>query len=143
VRPDIDIVDEYLGKWDAFAQGAHALVPYLNENLAMFEDALARLLDAGDPRAPSRMVFYPVVQVGGFIDLNSPVGQAALRLLGPGFPVHRSDEKGGGYFAGDLYFWWQRERGSYERFSLFEEWENRDFAKTVAIPMYRAARGKT
>jgi hypothetical protein len=43
--------------------------------------------------------------------------------------VHQSDQEGSGYFAGDLYFWWQREGESYERFSLFEEWQVTVFSR--------------
>ena len=62
---DVQLVDGYLEKWDRFAQGENQLVPDLRENKVTFEAALAWLLRAGDKRAPARMVFYSVVQVGG------------------------------------------------------------------------------
>jgi hypothetical protein len=60
---DLRFVDEYLEKWDRFAQGENQLVPELRDNESAFQDALVRLLAAGDRRAPGRMVFYPVASV--------------------------------------------------------------------------------
>ena len=53
---DIESVDEYLAKWDEFAQGANELVPYLNAHQAPFESALAALLEGGDRRAKDKRV---------------------------------------------------------------------------------------
>src|SRR4249920_2459810 len=65
ISRDLQVVDGYLEKWDRFAQGENQLVPELRDSKAGFEAALVRLLAAGDKRAPARMVFYPVVEVGG------------------------------------------------------------------------------
>jgi len=43
------------------------------------------------------------------------------------------------YFAGDLYFWWERNKAGYESMPLFETWKSREFARTKVIPMYESA----
>ena len=140
---DLQLVDGYLEKWDRFAQSENQLVPELRDNKTGFEAALARLLRAGDKRAPARMVFYPVVQVGGSIPADSELGKASAAVLGPDFPVTTTKEGERVYFGGDLYLWWEANRGKYEAFPLFDEWSKRDFAQTVVIPMFRsAAKGK-
>jgi hypothetical protein len=139
---DLQTVDDYLSKWDSFANGKNDLAPFLKENKKGFEAALTRMLNAKDKRAPARMVFYPVVQVGGSIPVDSELGKAAATILGADFPVTTSKDGERNYFAGDLYFWWQDNAKSYEAYPLFEEWRNRDFAKTVVVPMYNAASKK-
>jgi len=134
---DLQLVDGYLEKWDRFAQSENQLVPELRDNKTGFEAALARLLRAGDKRAPARMVFYPVVQVGGSIPADSELGKASAAVLGPDFPVTTTKEGERVYFGGDLYLWWEANRGKYEAFPLFDEWSKRDFAQSVVIPMYR------
>ena len=143
MNSDIQLVDSYLEKWDRFAQGENQLVPELRESEAGFEAALARLLLAGDKRAPARMVFYPVVQVGGSIPISSELGKACSAVLGPDFPVTTGEEGEHIYFGGDLFLWWEANRAKYESFPLFDEWSKRDFAQTVVIPMFRSvAEGK-
>ena len=134
---DLQVVDGYLEKWDRFAQGENQLVPELRDSKAGFEAALARLLAAGDKRAPARMVFYPVVEVGGSISAESELGKASATVLGPDFPVTTMKDGQRVYFGGDLYLWWENNRDKYESFDLFDEWSKRDFAQTVVIPMYR------
>jgi hypothetical protein len=140
---DLEFVDGYLEKWDRFVQGENQLVPELRKNEGAFEAMLTRLLLASDKRAPSRMVFYAVVQVGGSIPAGSELGKASAAILDPDFSVTTTKEGEGVYFGGDLYLWWEAHRGEYEAFPLFEEWSKRDFARTVVIPMFRrVARGK-
>lgn len=140
---DLELTDAYLEKWDRFAQGENRLVPELRDSKAAFETALARLLGAGDKGAPARMVFYPVVQVGGFIPADSELGKASAAVLGPDFPVTTTKEGQRVYFSGDLYLWWEANLAKYEAFPLFDEWSKRDFAQTVVIPMFRStAKGK-
>ena len=140
---DLQLVDRYLEKWDRFAQGENQLVPELRDSKAGFEAALTRLLAAGDKRAPARMVFYPVVEVGGAIPADSELGKASAAVLGPNFPVTTTKEERRVYFCGDLYLWWEANRAKYEAFPLFDEWSKRDFAQAVVIPMYRRmAEGK-
>jgi hypothetical protein len=136
---DLRIVDNYLARWDRFAQGDNELVPHLRDNKEAFEAALTRLLEADDERAPARMVFYAVVQVGGFIPLGSDLGRAARKLLGPKFPVFKSEDGTRALFAGDLYFWWGKISSEYKPYSLLDEWSQRDFAETVVIPMYESS----
>jgi hypothetical protein len=133
---DLRLVDDYLSKWDQFAQGTNQLAPFLRDNKAAFEAALTRLLEIGDKRAPARMVFYPVVQVGGFIAADSKLGKACAMVLGPEFPVTTTKDGERVYFCGDLYFWWQDNHAKLDPFPLFEEWSKREFARTVVIPMY-------
>jgi hypothetical protein len=115
------------------------LVPYIRDNQDLFEGALTRLLKAKDKRGPSRLVFYAVVQVGGFVALDSDLGIASKAILGAGFPISTPKEGMQAYFAGDLYFWWLESRDQYESFPLFDEWNQREFAQTVAVPMYNVA----
>jgi hypothetical protein len=137
---DLALVDDYLAKWDRFAQGENELVPFLKENKGQFETALARMLNAKDERAPARMVFYTVVQVGGSIPVDSELGKAAAITLGPDFPVTTAEDGKRLYFCGDLYFWWQDNQKKFKAYPLFDEWSKRDFAQTVAIPMYESVR---
>jgi hypothetical protein len=136
---DLKIVDDFLIKWDRFARGENDLIPYIRENKEAFERALTRLLEAKDKRAPARLVFYAVVQVGGFVPLESDLGKASKALLGPDFPISTPKEGTRGYFAGDLYFWWKENHAKFESFPLFEEWNQREFAQTVVVPMYKSA----
>jgi len=137
---DLKVVDDYLNKWDRFAQGDNELVPQIRDNKDSFEAALSRMVIAKDRRAASRLVFYAVVQVGGFIGVASDLGKASAALLGPAFPIFTAKDGTKAYFAGDLYFWWLDNCNKYEAFPLFDEWSQRDFAKNVAVPMYKSAR---
>lgn len=138
--PDFDLIDRYLSTWDSFAVGNSSLASQLNSGRAEFEHHLAEGLTRNDSRAASRLVYYAIVQVGGFIPLDSPLGQAASRSFSnPLPPLSESNDRRRGYFAGDLYFWWETNSNSYAGFGLIDEWKRRDFAKTVVIPMYRAA----
>jgi len=137
---DLKLVDDYLAKWDRFAQGENELVPFIRDNKDAFETALARLLQTKDKRGPARMVFYTVVQVGGFILVDSELGKASATLLGPDFPIFMSKEKTRAYFAGELYFWWLDNRDKYTAFPLFEEWSQREFTQKVVVPMYERTR---
>src|SRR5262249_39487752 len=80
---DLELVDQYLATWDRFARGANELVPFLKKNKGAFEAALVRLLNGKDRGAAGRLVFYPVVQVGGSIPVDSDLGRAAAAMLGP------------------------------------------------------------
>lgn len=135
---NIQVVDDYLLKWDQFACGDNDLGPYLNENYPSFEASLTRLINTRDRRAASRLVFYVVVQVGGSIGVDTALGKAAIELVGPDFPIHSSEEDGDVLFAPNLYDWWVKSRGQYESFSLFDEWSKREFAQTTVIPMYQS-----
>jgi hypothetical protein len=136
IPADIELVDGYLQKWDRFAQGENDLVSALRDGKAPFEAALTRLLKAKDERGPARMVFYAVVQVGGAIQAESELGKAAGEVLGPEFPVTTTKESDRVYFAADLYFWWEREQKRFDAWPLFAEWQTREFAQMVVIPMY-------
>jgi hypothetical protein len=105
--PDFAFIDQYLATWDRFAQGANGDTP-------RFQQHLAEALKQSDRRAPSRLVFYAVVQVGGFIVDDSDLGRACERLVGREVPISTSKKGERLYFAGDLYFWWQRHRSEYE-----------------------------
>lgn len=136
---DFTFIDGYLKTWDRFALGANELVPQLNRDAPQFQKELAEALKRGDKRAPSRLVFYAVVQVGGFIPYDSGLGRACERLVGSEVPIFTSEKGERSYFAGDLYFWWQRHRAEFESFPLFDEWSEREFARKTVIPMYKKA----
>jgi hypothetical protein len=112
---DIEVIDDYLAKWDRFARGEKSLVPDLNRDGAAFGAALGRALKAKDKRAPGRLVFSVVVQVGGGIPVDSDLGKDARPLLGPDFPIVEG-KKDKVYFASDLYFWWLDHRQEYESY---------------------------
>ena len=136
---DILRVDEFLRKWDRFAQGENRLVAAINQMKCGFEVAMAKLFRDRDPRAPSRLVFYTVVQIGGFIDADSELGAAAKPILGDNFKT-RSNDGTEIFFAGDLYFWWLDHQHEFVSFPLLDEWQRGDFAKSFAIPMYSEVR---
>jgi hypothetical protein len=138
--PDFTLIDRYLTTWDHFAQGDNSLVPRIKQDRAVFEQHLSDALTKCDNRAPSRCVFYAVVQVGGFIPLASPLGQAFQRRVGEGVPIFTNEKDGSqSYFAGDLYFWWEAHKSEYAPYPLYDEWRQRDFAQNVAIKMYEGA----
>jgi hypothetical protein len=136
---DIEQVDAYLAKWDRFANGEKSLVPELNRDGPAAIAALGSALKANDKRAPARLVFLTVVQVGGGIPVDSELGKSASRLLGASFPSVKA-KKGPVYFAGDLYFWWLDHKKEYEAYPLFDEWSKREFARTTVIPTYERMR---
>jgi hypothetical protein len=137
---DFSFIDEYLSNWDSFAQGDNALIDALRRDRVEFEKQLAAALRQKDARAPGRLVFYGVVQVGGFIPLTSPPGQAFRESFGEAVPLSTNEKDGSqSYFAGDLYFWWESHKSEYAAYALYEEWCRRDFAQQVAIPMYEGA----
>ena len=134
---DLRHADDYLEKWDRFARGESELAPYLRANKAGFEAALTHLLRSGNVAAPARMVFYPIVQVGGSIPLDSELGTAAAGILGPGFPFTTGKDGQRAYFGGELYFWWEQNQKRFASFPLFDEWKKREFAQSTVIPFYR------
>jgi hypothetical protein len=133
-------IDDFLSKWDRFAQGENDLVPEIKNSKSGFEIALAKLLRDRDPRAPSRLVFYAVVQIGGFINADSELGVAAKPILGHDFKITTTKDGTDSLFAGDLYFWWLDHKTDFDSFPLLDEWQQRDFTKSVAIPMYGSVR---
>ena len=132
-------IDEYLVRWDEFAQGRNELVPYIRENKERFEAELSRVLDSGERGAVNRTVFYAVVQIGGFIGIDSALGKAVTKVFGR-LPV--TEDKSGTkmFFAGDLFFWWEERKSDYPALPLYTEWEKREFTQSVVIPLYRSAR---
>jgi len=140
--PDFKFLDSYLTTWDRFAQGNNDFLPQLKRDTPKFQRQLAEALKQGDKRAPSRLVFYAVVQVGGFIPCDSELGHASERLLGKDVFIFTARNGERIYFAGDLYFWWERHRGEFDAFPLYDEWRQRDFSKKTVIPMYESATKK-
>jgi hypothetical protein len=137
MNADQELVDDYLAKWDQFAQGDKQFVPYLRDNKQKFELALTKLLRSGDRGAPARLVFYPVVQVGGAIASDSELGVAARGVLGADFPITTTKEGQKVLFCADLYFWWQKHQLEFEHFQTFDQWLGRDFAKKTVLPVYQ------
>jgi hypothetical protein len=138
--PDFAFIDGYLAAWDQFAQGNNELIPRIRRDTTTFQRHLADALRERDPRAPSRFVFYAIVQVGGFIPLESTLGQAFQQRVRDNVPISTSDKDGThSYFAGDLYFWWEAHKFEYPPYPLYDEWRQREFARNVAIPMYKGA----
>jgi hypothetical protein len=136
---DFAFVDDYLARWDKFAQGENEQVPYLRDHKKKFEAELSRLLHSGAKKAIGRVVFYAVVQVGGFIDIDSELGREASKVFGP-LPLTDGQNGEKLIFAGDIYFWWESRKRDLPEFSLYTEWEKRDFAQNVAIQMYKSVR---
>lgn len=142
MKDDIAFIDEYLNFWDCFARGQNELAPFLRDNRDIFEAALARLIRRNESIAAPRLVFYAVVQIGGFIMLNSELGQAASSWLGPTFPVFTAPDGSKSYFAGQLYFWWEENAANCSSFLLLDDWLSREFSARV-ISKYRSACGRT
>jgi hypothetical protein len=139
VSADFKFIDSYLKTWDRFAQGAKELGLQIKQDAPRFQQLLALALSQGDKRAPSRLIFYAVVQVGGFIPCDSELGRACERYVSDEVAVFSSKKDERMYFAGDLYFWWERHKAEHEAFPLYEEWSHREFAKKTVIPMYESA----
>ena len=133
--PIANEIDAYLSAWDRFAQGDNSLRPTIREGKERFEASLADALNRRDPAAPSRVVFYSLVQVGGAISVESQLGRAWKAFAGPSFPVARGKE-GSTYFAADLYVWWKTHPSPDNELPLLSEWATRDWPKKSLIPMY-------
>src|SRR5215469_16688341 len=99
--PDFGFIDAFLATWDRFAQGANELVPQIKSDTPKFQHELAEALAQDDKRAPSRLVFYAVVQVGTFIPQDSELGRACEQLFHGDVSNFTSKEGERGYFAGD------------------------------------------
>ncbi len=129
-------IDSYLERWDRFAQGETDLVPELNAGLEPFAQRLSLLLDAEDPRAPARAVFFTTVQVAGEIPLETPLGQSMQRVMGDEVPVMRLEGRPPSYAAWHLFQWWTDNRERFEAFPLLDAWAQRDLTKQTVLPMY-------
>ena len=143
MQPPSTFVDEYLTTWDRFTQGDKDLVPYLRDNKAKFEISLAQLLRTQDRGAMARLVFYPVVQVGGAIPADSDLGTAARQILGQDFPVTTTKQGQRVLFCADLYAWWQKHQQEFQHFKTFDDWLARDFAQKTVLPMYKRLQEQT
>ncbi|MCP5558489.1 MAG: hypothetical protein H7A55_12120 [Verrucomicrobiaceae bacterium] len=137
---DIGRVDLYLKKWDEFATGSPDSGYHLGGRFPEFEASLLRMFAVNDARAPSRFVFYQLVQVGGFIEAESPLGRAFARATNGTCRTTLADGDIPKYFAGDLYFWWIDHASEFASMPLMDNWLKREFAQKTAIPMYTAVR---
>ncbi len=135
---EFKFIDNYLNQWDEFAQGANDLSPKLKKDAERFVAELGRALVAKDPRAPSRVVFYAVVQVGGFIPVNGEIGRPLTKIVAGRVPAFTDKNGQKRYFAGDLFCWWEAGGHEFPQFWLYEEWKKRDFAQKTVIPWYQA-----
>ena len=111
-------------------------MPELNADLEPFAQKLSLLLDAKDPRAPARAVFFTTVQVAGEIPLETPLGESMQRVLGDDVPVMRLEGRPASYAAWHLFQWWTENRGRFEAFSLLDAWEQRDYTRETVLPLY-------
>jgi hypothetical protein len=132
-------VDKYLARWDEFAQGNNELAPYLRDNKAKFEEELSALLRSDRKNAVSRLVFYAVVQVGGFIDVDSELGREATKVFGK-LPLTEGTKGEKLVFAGDIYYWWEERKKEFPELPLYSEWAKRDFTQNVTVRLFRSAR---
>jgi hypothetical protein len=140
--PDYAFLDDYLSRWDRFARGENDLMPALTAEVRRFNTELAFALRA-DPRAAmGRAILYPLLQVGGFVPLDSAVGEALSDVWGRDAPPSTLLSGRSYYFAGELYFWWEANRSRFERYAPYEEWRDRDFARKTAVPMYEGMRAR-
>ena len=133
-EPNLTAIDSYLTMWDRFAQGDNSLVPKLKESWPVARSELVKALEAKDRRAPSRVVFLVLVQIGGSIPVDSEIGRAWHSYAGE-FPSQDLG-KGSEYFAADFYGWWKRNQSPSNDLPLLVEWLSRDLARTKWIPMY-------
>jgi hypothetical protein len=128
-------IDPYLADWDHFATGDKSLAPRIKSGKGEFERLLADALSNHLPSAPSRITFYMLVQVGGSVPVNSALGRAWSKYVGPGFPTTDPDENEQTFFVADFYAWWKAHRDPNQDLPLLQEWLDRDFAKKAVIPM--------
>jgi hypothetical protein len=131
-----EFIDEYLRKWDAFAREQDQCVPYLNANLRRFCTELAEAFYRGDPRAPSRFVFFAVVRVAVLIPADQEPGKAFTAKFPSAIGVTNDDAESG-YFPGDVYFWWEENKERFAAFSLYDAWARSSFARKSVIPAYK------
>ncbi len=136
---DFEYIDSFLHDWFRFADGANELVPKIKAATPRVEQELAQALVAGDKRAPGRLVYFMVVQVGGSVDVRSELGQACKILFGPDVAPVVSKQGRQVYFAGDIFFWWQRHAAGFSAYPALESWMVSEFAQSTVIPMYRSA----
>jgi hypothetical protein len=137
---DFAFIDKYLTTWDEFAQGNNGLAPVVKADAQQFSAELTAALKKSDSRAPSRFVFYAVVQVGGFIPLDSELGQAFHERFGDAVSIFTSDKDGKQrYFAGDLYFWWEAHKSEFAPYPIYDDWSQREFTRNVALKLYESA----
>jgi hypothetical protein len=137
-RPDrdLDLVDGFLERLEERMQAEETHGPELDRERPAFEATLARLLSAGDPRAAGRLVFYAVVQTGGFVRADSALGAAAECLLGDDFPAVTRRKGEQIFFAGDLLVWWEQNCRRFDRYDRLEAWKRRDFTRSFVVPFY-------
>lgn len=128
-------VDEYLSVWGWATEIENRIIGWLSKKAPTFEQHLTRCFRTDRREAMPRFIYYLVVQVGGAVSSNSPLGREALRELGPGFPTTSLDELGEAIFSAGAYKWWTQHRTAYPEFWLLHKWEDSDFAKGTAIPM--------
>jgi hypothetical protein len=140
--PDIDWVflDSYLTTWDRFARGENYLSDEIGKGVKRFNAELARALRRDPKKAMGRAIMYPLLQVGGFVPLESAVGKELTAAFGQNAPPVSELREGRYYFAGDLYFWWEEHRKEFGPYQLYDDWRVRPFAKEKVIPMYRSVR---
>lgn len=135
-------IDRYLKKWDEFANGSPDPNYRIGDYTDDFEERLKAAFKLRDPRAPSRFVFSALVQIGGSIPAKDGHAKAFREMVGDGCKISRGEDGAESYFAGDLYYWWRDHGTNYPKMPLMEEWLARDYAKTVALPLYESIRGK-
>ncbi len=140
--PDYAFLDDYLARWDRFARGENDLMPELQAEVRRFNGELASAVRSDPQRAVGRAILYPLLQVGGFVPLESALGQALAEALGAAAPATTTLGGRAYYFAGDLYFWWEDHRSRFAPFAPYEVWRERPFARETAIPMYEGVRSR-
>jgi hypothetical protein len=135
-RADTAFIDDFLARFDRFAQGENELLPALRYDIPRFNAEIVLAVHTDPHWATSRAIMYPILQVGGFVPVVSPYGVALASIFRDSGPQPTQLRGEQFYFAGDLYLWWEQERTRYAPFQLYDEWRNRDFARNVVIPRY-------
>jgi hypothetical protein len=132
-----EFVDDYLRKWNEFATKGTDWVPYINDNGERFQLELTDAFEKGDMRAVSRLVFFAVVRVGTLIPNDCKLGMCLQEVSkddGIRLTTHGEDT---GFFAADVYVWWEKNQSRFPEFGLLQEWAESDFGRNVVIPQYR------
>lgn len=139
--PDFKFIDSHLAK---MPQGGGA-ISIQDDETRRFRAQLGLALSQKDRRAPSRMVFHTVhggVGGRGFIPYESEIGRACYALFADEVPLIHIQPGMAVYAEADIYFWWERHKGEYEAFPLYDSWQQSDHAKKTVIPKYESLKKK-
>jgi hypothetical protein len=117
---EMPIIDHYLRRWDHWAStGKEDPDFHLGQRYREFESALIKAFRNGDRRASSRFVCYRLLVGGATQPIETDIAIEFGKMTQQTCPVTTVGVKTG-YFAGNLYHWWQRYSKDYPSMELLE-----------------------